>query len=66
MRLFGKFPLGEYDELTKLGFSKTGTDLMNGGPILTAGGLIFIGATNDDILFRNLIKSQEKSLENKN
>ena len=40
-------PLGEYDELTKLGFPKTGTENY-GGPILTAGGLIFIGATNDE------------------
>ena len=33
-------PLGEYDELTRLGFPKTGTENY-GGPILTAGGLIF-------------------------
>ena len=40
-------PLGEYEELTKQGFSKTGTENY-GGPILTDGGLIFIGATNDE------------------
>ena len=39
--------LGEYDELTNLVFPKTGTENY-GGPILTAGGLIFIGATNDE------------------
>jgi len=39
--------LGEYEELTKQGFSKTGTENY-GGPILTNGGLIFIGATNDE------------------
>jgi quinoprotein glucose dehydrogenase len=40
-------PLGEYDELTKKGFAKTGTENY-GGPIVTAGGIIFIGATNDE------------------
>ena len=40
-------PLGEYEELTRQGFSKTGTENY-GGPILTDGGLIFIGATNDE------------------
>ncbi len=40
-------PLGEYEELTKQGFSITGTENY-GGPILTDGGLIFIGATNDE------------------
>ena len=39
--------MGEYEELTKQGFSKTGTENY-GGPILTDGGLIFIGATNDE------------------
>ena len=42
-----QIPLGEYDELTKLGFPKTGTENY-GGPIVTAGGLIFIGASNDE------------------
>ncbi|PDH46091.1 MAG: pyrrolo-quinoline quinone [Flavobacteriales bacterium MED-G15] len=41
-----KVPLGEYEELTKKGFPKTGTENY-GGPIVTAGNLIFIGATND-------------------
>ncbi len=40
-------PLGEYEELTNQGFAKTGTENY-GGPILTDGGLIFIGATNDE------------------
>ena len=40
-------PLGEYDELSKRGFPKTGTENY-GGPIVTAGGLIFIGASNDE------------------
>lgn len=41
-----KVPLGEYDVLTKRGIPTTGTENY-GGPVVTAGGLIFIGATND-------------------
>lgn len=39
--------LGEYEELTRLGIPKTGTENY-GGPIVTAGGLVFIGATEDE------------------
>jgi quinoprotein glucose dehydrogenase len=39
--------LGEYDELTKRGVPKTGTPNL-GGSIVTAGGLVFIAATNDE------------------
>jgi quinoprotein glucose dehydrogenase len=38
--------LGEFDELTARGVPKTGTPNL-GGSIVTAGGLVFIGATND-------------------
>jgi quinoprotein glucose dehydrogenase len=38
--------LGEYDELTARGIPKTGASNL-GGSIVTAGGLVFIGATND-------------------
>ena len=38
--------LGEYDELTERGVPKTGASNL-GGPIVTAGGLVFIAATND-------------------
>jgi glucose dehydrogenase len=38
--------LGEFDELTRRGVPKTGTPNL-GGSIVTAGGLVFIGATND-------------------
>jgi quinoprotein glucose dehydrogenase len=38
--------LGEFDELTQKGVPKTGAPNL-GGPIVTAGGLVFIGATND-------------------
>ena len=42
-----KVPLGEYEALTKRGIPPTGTQLFGGG-IVTAGGLIFIGATRDE------------------
>jgi quinoprotein glucose dehydrogenase len=51
-----KIPLGEYPELTALGLKNTGS--MNyGGPIVTAGGLLFIGATNFDRKFRAFDKT---------
>lgn len=42
-------PLGEYPELTKKGIAPTGTDNY-GGPLVTAGGLVFIAATRDEKL----------------
>lgn len=42
-----KIPLGELEELTQKGIPPTGTELY-GGPINTAGGLIFIAATKDE------------------
>jgi quinoprotein glucose dehydrogenase len=42
-------PLGEYAELTARGIPRTGTENY-GGPIVTAGGLVFIGATRDEKL----------------
>jgi quinoprotein glucose dehydrogenase len=39
--------LGEYEELTAKGIPATGTENY-GGPVVTAGGLIFIAATNDE------------------
>ena len=39
-------PLGEFQELSKKGIPKTGTENY-GGPVVTAGGLIFIGASKD-------------------
>ncbi len=38
--------LGEFDELTAQGVPKTGAPNI-GGPLVTAGGLVFIAATND-------------------
>jgi len=46
-----KIPLGEYPELVAKGQRNTGTENY-GGPIVTAGGLVFIGATNFDKKFR--------------
>lgn len=39
-------PLGEFKELTRRGIPKTGTENY-GGPVVTAGGLLFIGASKD-------------------
>ena len=44
-------PLGEYPELVAKGMTNTGSDNY-GGPIVTAGGLLFIAATNFDKKFR--------------
>jgi quinoprotein glucose dehydrogenase len=46
-----KIPLGEYPELAKQGLKDTGSE-MYGGPIVTAGGVVFIGATVYDRKFR--------------
>lgn len=40
-------PLGVYPELLKKGIAPTGTDNY-GGPVVTAGGLVFIAATKDE------------------
>ncbi|MEY3898410.1 MAG: hypothetical protein RLZZ214_3932, partial [Verrucomicrobiota bacterium] len=42
-------PLGEWPELTARGVPKTGTENY-GGPIVTAGGLVFIAASRDEHL----------------
>src|SRR5580698_7087050 len=46
-----KIPLGEYPELAAKGLKNTGTENY-GGPIVTRGGVLFIGATNFDKKFR--------------
>jgi quinoprotein glucose dehydrogenase len=45
-----QIPLGEYPELAAKGMKNTGSDNY-GGPIVTASGLVFIGATNFDRKF---------------
>ncbi|HXJ73616.1 MAG TPA: PQQ-binding-like beta-propeller repeat protein, partial [Candidatus Dormibacteraeota bacterium] len=42
-----KVPLGEYPQLKARGIPTTGTENY-GGPLVTAGGLVFIGATADE------------------
>lgn len=54
-------PLGEYPELAAKGLKNTGSENY-GGPIVTAGGLLFIGATNYDRKFRAFDKSTGKLL----
>ncbi len=56
-----KIPLGEYPELAEKGLRDTGCENY-GGPAVTAGGLVFIGATNYDRKFRAFDKSTGKLL----
>jgi quinoprotein glucose dehydrogenase len=56
-----KIPFGEYPELAAKGITNTGSENY-GGPILTAGGLIFIGATCYDKKFRAFDKKTGKLL----
>jgi quinoprotein glucose dehydrogenase len=51
-----RVPLGEYPELAAKGIRDTGSENY-GGPIVTAGGLLFIGATNHDRKFRAFDKA---------
>lgn len=51
-----KIPLGEYPELAAQGLKNTGTENY-GGPLVTAGGLVFIGATNFDKKFHAFDKA---------
>ena len=53
--------LGEYPELAAEGLKNTGTENY-GGPIVTAGGLLFIGATSFDKKFRAFDKSSGELL----
>lgn len=56
-----KVPLGEYPELAAKGLKDTGTENY-GGPVVTAGGLVFIAATNFDRKIRAFDKSNGKLL----
>lgn len=51
-----KIPFGEYPELAEKGLKNTGTENY-GGPVVTAGGLLFIGATNHDRKFHAFDKT---------
>ncbi len=46
-KIVWKVPLGEFSELTARGIPPTGTENF-GGPVVTSGGLLFIGATMDE------------------
>jgi len=56
-----KVPLGEYTELAAKGLKDTGSENY-GGPVVTAGGLVFIAATIHDRKFRAFDKSTGKLL----
>jgi quinoprotein glucose dehydrogenase len=54
-------PFGEYPELAAKGMKNTGSENY-GGPVVTAGGLLFIGATNFDKQMHAFDKSTGKLL----
>ncbi len=54
-------PFGEYPELVAQGIHNTGSENY-GGPVVTAGGLVFIAATNHDRKFRAFDKATGKLL----
>ncbi|SDF39640.1 PQQ-binding-like beta-propeller repeat protein [Terriglobus roseus] len=56
-----QIPLGEYPELAAKGLKNTGSENYGGG-VVTAGGLLFIGATNYDKKFRAFDKATGKLL----
>lgn len=56
-----KVPLGEYPELVAKGMNETGTE-NHGGGVVTAGALLFIGATHYDNKFRAFDKQTGKLL----
>jgi quinoprotein glucose dehydrogenase len=56
-----KIPFGEYPELAAKGIKDTGTENY-GGPVVTAGGLVFIAATNFDRKFRAFDKATGRLL----
>ncbi|MFN7994082.1 MAG: PQQ-binding-like beta-propeller repeat protein [Bryobacteraceae bacterium] len=56
-----KIPFGEYPELAEKGMRNTGSENY-GGPVVTTGGLLFIGATNRDRKFHVFDKATGKLL----
>jgi len=60
-RYLWQIPLGQYPELAAKGMTDTGSENY-GGPIVTAGGLIFIAATNFDHKIRAFDKTTGKLL----
>ncbi|MGE0882673.1 MAG: PQQ-binding-like beta-propeller repeat protein [Blastocatellales bacterium] len=60
-KIVWQIPLGEHPELVAKGLRDTGS-WNYGGPIVTAGGVVFIGATNYDKKFRAFDKATGKLL----
>jgi quinoprotein glucose dehydrogenase len=60
-RIVWRIPLGEYPTLASQGMKDTGSENY-GGAVVTAGGLLFIGATNYDKKFRAFDKATGKLL----
>jgi quinoprotein glucose dehydrogenase len=56
-----KIPFGEFPELAAKGMKDTGSENY-GGPVVTAGGLLFIAASNYDRRFRAFDKTNGKLL----
>ncbi len=56
-----RIPFGEFPELAEKGMRNTGSENY-GGPVVTSGGLLFIGATNHDRKFRVFDKANGKLL----
>jgi quinoprotein glucose dehydrogenase len=56
-----QIPLGQYPELAAKGMADTGSENI-GGPVVTAGGLLFIAATNFDHKIRAFDKTTGKLL----
>ncbi len=56
-----KIPFGEFPELVAKGIRNTGSENY-GGPVVTAGGLLFIGATDHDRKFHAFDKASGKLL----
>ena len=56
-----KIPFGEFPELAEQGLRNTGSENY-GGPVVTAGGVLFIGATNHDRKFHAFDKTTGKLL----
>ena len=60
-KIVWKIPFGEFPELAAQGMRGTGSENY-GGPVVTAGGVVFIGATNHDRKFRAFDKTSGELL----
>lgn len=60
-KIVWKIPFGEFPELVKKGIRNTGSENY-GGPLVTAGGLVFIAATDHDNKFHAFDKTTGKLL----